>query len=87
MKFRPKKLLVSALIVAAAVGIVIAAMSYGQTPQKKGVGRGGRDADAPVPVLAASASLADVPVYLDGVGTVRALNMVTVRSLVDGTLI
>src|SRR5262249_41492540 len=40
-----------------------------------------------VPVLAASASRADVPVYLDGVGTTRALNIVTVRSLVDGTLI
>ncbi len=29
----------------------------------------------------------DVPVYLDGVGTVRALNTVTVRSQVDGKLI
>src|SRR2546423_12102282 len=85
MKFRLKKLVVSTLIGACAVGIVIAAMSYGQAPQKKG--RGGRDADAPVPVLAATASLADVPVYLDGVGTVRALNLVTVRPLVDGTLV
>jgi membrane fusion protein, multidrug efflux system len=44
------------------------------------------DSDGPVPVLAADASVADVPVYLDGVGTVRALNMVTVHTLVDGTL-
>jgi len=44
------------------------------------------EADGPVPVLAAEASVADVPVYLDGVGTVRALNMVTVHTLVDGTL-
>ncbi|MBC7017944.1 biotin/lipoyl-binding protein, partial [Salmonella enterica subsp. enterica serovar Enteritidis] len=29
----------------------------------------------------------DVPVYLDGVGAVRALNTVTVRSQVDGKLI
>ena len=29
----------------------------------------------------------DVPVYLDGVGTVRALNTVTVRAQVDGKLI
>lgn len=39
-----------------------------------------------MPVLAAQASVADVPVYLDGIGTVRALNMVTVHTLVDGTL-
>jgi membrane fusion protein, multidrug efflux system len=45
------------------------------------------ESDEPVPVLAAEANVADVPVYLDGVGTVRALNMVTVHTLVDGTLI
>jgi membrane fusion protein, multidrug efflux system len=44
------------------------------------------ESDEPVPVLAAEANVADVPVYLDGVGTVRALNMVTVHTLVDGTL-
>jgi membrane fusion protein, multidrug efflux system len=44
------------------------------------------ESDGPVPVLVAGASVSDVPVYLDGVGTVRALNMVTVHTLVDGTL-
>ncbi|WP_315774822.1 MULTISPECIES: efflux RND transporter periplasmic adaptor subunit [unclassified Bradyrhizobium] len=43
--------------------------------------------DLPVPVLAASPVIKDVPVYLDGVGSVRALNTVTVRSQVDGKLI
>lgn len=41
----------------------------------------------PVPVLAATAARADVPVYLNAVGTVRALNTVTVRSQVEGKLI
>src|SRR5436309_3487156 len=51
--------------------------------------RQGRNAqgDGPVPVIAAVAKRADVPVYLDGVGTTRALNTVTVRSQVDGKLI
>ena len=49
-------------------------------------GRGARP-DLPVPVLAATPRIQDVPVYLDGVGTVRALNTVTVRSQVDGKLI
>ena len=41
----------------------------------------------PVPVLAAAARRADVPVYLETVGTARALNTVTVQSQVDGKLV
>src|SRR5580693_171975 len=55
--------------------------------QKQAAGRARPDLDLPVPVLAASPVIKDVPVYLDGVGTVRALNTVTVRSQVDGKLI
>ena len=43
--------------------------------------------DQPVPVLAASPHIKDVPVYLDGVGAVRALNNVLVRPQVDGKLL
>ena len=43
--------------------------------------------DLAVPVLAATPRVQDVPVYLDGVGAVRALNNVLVRSQVDGKLI
>lgn len=42
--------------------------------------------DTAVPVLAATPRVEDVPVYLDGVGAVRALNTVTVRAQVDGKL-
>ncbi len=48
--------------------------------------RGGGNPTDTVPVLAITARLADVPVYLDGVGTAKALNTVTVRSQVDGKL-
>src|SRR5450755_151639 len=41
----------------------------------------------PVPVLAATPRVQDMPVYLDGVGSVRALNNVLVRPQVDGKLI
>lgn len=44
-------------------------------------------ADGPVPVLVATAALADVPVYLDAVGTTKALNIVTVKPQVDGKLL
>jgi len=53
----------------------------------KGGGRRGGVTNDPVPVLATAAKTADVPVYLDGVGTAKALNTVTVRSQVDGQLI
>jgi membrane fusion protein, multidrug efflux system len=55
--------------------------------QKQAANRGGPDPNAPVPVLAATPRIQDVPVYLDGVGAVRALNNVTVRPQVDGKLI
>jgi multidrug efflux system membrane fusion protein len=40
-----------------------------------------------IPVLGAPAKTGDLPVYLTGLGTVTALNTVTVRSRVDGQLI
>jgi len=57
---------------------------------KKGKGKRGFGTATPgeaVPVLAVAAKVADVPVYLDGVGTARALNTVTVRPQVDGKLL
>jgi membrane fusion protein, multidrug efflux system len=59
-----------------------------QQQQKKGPGfrRGGNPNDI-VPITAAAAKLADVPVYFEGVGTAKALNTVLVRPQVDGKLI
>lgn len=73
------------------IGAVLAAVGWalfgrGQGPQKKGFA-GRRDATAVVSVVAATAQTADVPVYLDGVGTTKALNTANVTSLVDGTLL
>jgi multidrug efflux system membrane fusion protein len=77
-----------------AIGIVLialAALFYyvfsASAPQQQR--RGGRFAagEGPVPVLVAPAARADVPVYLDAVGTIKALNTVTVRPQVDGKLL
>ncbi|MFL5066741.1 MAG: efflux RND transporter periplasmic adaptor subunit [Xanthobacteraceae bacterium] len=79
-----KYVLIVGSLVAVAGAVVIAAQSQ---QQRQFFGKRGRGApDAPVPVLAAQAKLADVPVYLDGVGTIKALNTVTVRPQVDGKL-
>src|SRR5262245_29316715 len=84
--------LVAGLVIAGVVAVYY--MPQWQTTQqptsKSGAskrGGGGNTSTDPVPVLATPAKSADVPVYLDGVGTARALNTVTVRPQVDGKLI
>ncbi len=51
--------------------------------------RGGRSAadDGPVPVLAKAVEKRDMAIEVESIGTVQALNSVTVRSEVDGRLI
>lgn len=57
-------------------------------PMRSG-NRPGRDfaRDQPIPVLVAESARKDVPIYLDGLGTVQAFNTVTVKPMVDGPLI
>ncbi|RXH23280.1 transporter [Bradyrhizobium nanningense] len=62
-------------------------LGWNATHQQQANNRNNQRLDLPVPVLAASPRVLDVPVYLDGVGAIRALNTVTVRSQVDGKLI
>jgi membrane fusion protein, multidrug efflux system len=82
---RIRKFLVLVVVLAVFAAVAIAVMGHGDQRQRKSSPWGA--SDAPVPVLVSDARVADVPVYLDGVGTVRALNMVNVHTLVDGTLL
>ena len=82
--------LIALLVIAAVVGVYYMPQSQPVTPGQSNPrgSRGGPGTAADrVPVLVATAKTADVPVYLDGVGTVRALNTVSVRPQVDGKLI
>jgi multidrug efflux system membrane fusion protein len=49
-----------------------------------GAGRGG---NLPVPVTIGRVHKRDVPIYLDGLGTVQAFNTVTIHTRVDGQLV
>jgi multidrug efflux system membrane fusion protein len=49
--------------------------------------RGGQPGNFAVPVVVATAHQGDLPVYLNGLGTVNAFNTVTVRSRVDGQIV
>jgi len=51
------------------------------TSGRRGAGPGG-----PVPVVAGKVEQKDMPIYLDGLGTVQAFNTVTVHTRVDGQL-
>lgn len=49
-------------------------------------GRGGAGAGVPLPIVAAPVTVRDIPIYLEGLGTVIASNTVTIKSRVDGEL-
>jgi multidrug efflux system membrane fusion protein len=82
-----KRLLI--VIVIALIAVLLVYEWPGSTQNQQASRGRGRFAgvSGPVPVLAAVARKADVPVYLETVGTARALNTVTVQSQVDGKLI
>jgi multidrug efflux system membrane fusion protein len=46
-----------------------------------------RNANQPIPVLTAAAAQKDMPIFLDGLGTVQAFYTVTIKAMVDGPLI
>ena len=76
-----------AIVLLVIAGIVGAVFLYSPSQRPAQVGRFQRQGNQPIPTLTATARIADVPVYLDGVGTTKALNTVTVSSQVDGKLI
>jgi membrane fusion protein, multidrug efflux system len=88
LKRRITVLMIAAVVIAAVIGVYY--MPHWQqtlAAVSKGGRRGGPTTNDPIPVLVAAARVSDVPVYLDGVGTAKALNTVTVRSQVDGRII
>jgi membrane fusion protein, multidrug efflux system len=81
-----KRVLVLAALVAVAAAVVYVTVM--PAVQKQAAGRRAKMlADAAVPVVDAAARVADMPVYLNGVGTARARNTVTVRPQVDGRIL
>ncbi len=68
------------LVVAGAVWL-----SRHHTATTNKIGPGGHSMELPpVPVVAGTVVQKDVPIYLNGIGTVQAFNTVTVRARVDG---
>ncbi|MGZ4971364.1 MAG: efflux RND transporter periplasmic adaptor subunit [Limisphaerales bacterium] len=72
-------------IVLIVVGVIVWRQISGNNTSKNSAGSM-RGAGGPVPVIIGTVAQKDVPVYLDGIGTVQAFNTVTIRSRVDGQL-
>ena len=68
--------------------LVVAGMVYAVWfwPGRAGDSSHTRAQGGPVPVVVSTATQRDVPIYLDGLGTVQAFNTVTVKPMVDGPL-
>ena len=72
--------------------LVVAALTGGvwwlaQSRRTADTGANRPDHTQPIPVLVTAATRADVPIWLDGLGTVVAFNNVTIHSMIDGPLI
>ncbi|MEJ1977319.1 MAG: efflux RND transporter periplasmic adaptor subunit [Acetobacteraceae bacterium] len=74
------------LLAAVGGGVTYRVLHPPAAEERAGRGRRGRAEGLPVPVLTATATTADVPIYLDALGTVQAFNTVNIKAMVDGPL-
>jgi membrane fusion protein, multidrug efflux system len=87
------RLILLLIVAAIAIGGVIAWRATHKAPTTATAGQGGRGRGASadpggrgVPVAVTTAEKRDLPIYLDGLGSVEGFNTVTVKSRVDGQL-
>ncbi len=78
-----RRWIVVALVLAAVAVIALAVLGGSREAPPA---EGGQPKDRPVPVVAAPAAIADMPISLDALGTVTPLATVTVQTRIDGQL-
>ncbi|HUI06790.1 MAG TPA: efflux RND transporter periplasmic adaptor subunit [Verrucomicrobiae bacterium] len=84
MSSRRKRMLVGALALVFVLGILwVIYRNHAASSKRAALAHAG---PPPVPVVSGRVVRKDVPIYLDGLGTVQALNTVTVHVQVDGQL-
>ena len=85
MEMKPVLRAVVALVVIVAGGFAVRSRFQGDARAATGKDVAAA-ADRPVPVVTAVVAQEDVPIYLDGLGSVAAFNTVTVKPQIDGRL-
>src|SRR5438445_12547282 len=87
----PWKIVLAILIIGGIVAFSLVRRKQQGTSQAKGPGGRGPGGAAgggfPVTAVIGTVESKDVPIFLDGLGTVQAFNTVSVRSRVDGTIV
>jgi len=81
-----KLLLVLGVVIALVATGILAVRRKSQSATAGKSGTPGRGASGPTTAVVGTVTNKEVPIYLDGLGTVQAFNTVTVRSRVDGQL-
>src|SRR4051812_418140 len=81
-----KQLLRAALALVVLLGGGLAVRMRFQGDARAATGRDAAATERVIPVLAATVAQQDIPIYLDGLGTVTAFNTVTVKPQVEGRL-
>src|SRR5437764_15235292 len=79
--------LLIALGLAATAAYLVPRFQRSTAPTNARTGKGAASAARLVAIIAAAARKGDMPVYLNGLGSVTAFNIVTVRTRVDGELV
>lgn len=82
-----KLLIVGILVVLVGIGWWVAKVRKASAATAGAAGGRGGPPGMVIPVVATDVVKRDVPVFLDGLGTVQAFNTVTVRARVDGELV
>jgi len=82
-----KKFFKSMFAILVIAGITAAALYYTKGGDQAQRARRWARPEGAVPVVASEAKLANVPVWLEGVGSAKARNLVTVRPQVDGKIL
>jgi membrane fusion protein, multidrug efflux system len=83
---RNRNILIGAVIVVIIIAVALLRHRAATTAQASAAGAAAARNRA-VPVSVAAVAVQDVPVYLDGLGNVNALNTVTVKTRIDGQLL
>lgn len=86
-KKRNRNIAMTAAIIVLIVVLIVVLRHHAASQEQKSAAAAANARNRAVPVSVAAVQVRDVPVFLDGLGNVNALNTVTVKTRIDGQLL